>query len=417
MLALFIYWGWDTCLALTEETKDPKKTPGRAALLSTLLLLVTYVGITLAVMMYAGIGEEGTGLANPENADDVFYGLASQAMGPLGWFLIIAVAVSALSSSQTTILPTARGTFAMGIYKALPARFAKVSEKSQTPTFSTLLMGIISIAYFVGMSMVSNNLMQDSILSIGLAIALFYGIASFACIWYFRTSPVHLGTQLLLPFPLPAARRGVHGLGVRPVGHRHGGSGLRLRDHRRDRLHLRDRHRLAGPRARRNVRLVPVPRIQAVLPPGNHQQGLRDPGPRVTTRPSKWAPQALPRSGDAAGFQHRNTATRKATIVQILIIGAGGVGAAAARIAKRRDFFTSCLIADYDPTRPEKLIAELADPRFKAAQVDASDAAAVEALVRENGITHTLNAVDPRFVMPIFTGVTNAGATYLDMAM
>ena len=188
MLALFIYWGWDTCLALSEETKDPQKTPGRAALLSTLLLLVTYVGITIAVMMYAGIGEEGTGLANAENADDVFFGLASQAMGPLGWFLVIAVAISALSSSQTTILPTARGTFAMGIYKALPARFAKVSEKSQTPTFSTMLMGIISIAYFVGMSMVSNNLLQDSILSIGLAIALFYGIASFACIWFFRAT-------------------------------------------------------------------------------------------------------------------------------------------------------------------------------------------------------------------------------------
>lgn len=188
MLALFIYWGWDTCLALTEETKDPKKTPGRAALLSTVLLLVTYVGITLAVMMYAGVGSEGTGLANEEHADDVFLGLANMAMGPLGWFLVIAVAVSALSSSQTTILPTARGTFAMGIYKALPARFAKVSKKSQTPTFSTLLMGIISIAYFVGMSLVSNNVLQDSVLSIGLAIALFYGIASFACIWYFRTS-------------------------------------------------------------------------------------------------------------------------------------------------------------------------------------------------------------------------------------
>ncbi|GAA1885886.1 APC family permease [Paeniglutamicibacter psychrophenolicus] len=203
MLALFIYWGWDTCLALTEETKDPKKTPGRAALLSTVLLLITYVGITMAVMMYAGVGEEGVGLANPEHADDVFSGLASMAMGPLGWFLIISVAISALSSSQTTILPTARGTFAMGIYKALPARFAKVSEKSQTPTFSTLLMGIISIAYFAGMSLVSNNLMQDSILSIGLAITVFYGIASFACIWYFRDSLFTSRRNFLYRFLFP----------------------------------------------------------------------------------------------------------------------------------------------------------------------------------------------------------------------
>lgn len=103
--------------------------------------------------------------------------------------------------------------------------------------------------------------------------------------------------------------------------------------------------------------------------------------------------------------------------MQILIIGAGGVGSAAARIAKRRTFFTSCLVADYDPARPVALVAELDDNRFSAARVDASDASSVEALVREHHITHVLNAVDPRFVMPIFTGTANAGATYLDMAM
>ncbi|WP_424466638.1 APC family permease [Pseudoclavibacter helvolus] len=188
ILALFIYWGWDTCLALTEETKDPKRTPGRAAVLSTVLLLITYLGVTIVAMMYGGLGDTGTGLANEESADDVFSGLAALAMGPWGWFLVLAVAVSSLSSSQTTILPTARGTFAMGVYKALPARFAVVSEKSKTPTFSTLLMGIVAIVYYVGMSFVSNSVLQDSILSIGLAIAFFYGIASFACIWYFRSS-------------------------------------------------------------------------------------------------------------------------------------------------------------------------------------------------------------------------------------
>ncbi|ANJ28426.1 APC family permease [Agromyces aureus] len=186
LLALFIYWGWDTCLALTEETKDPRRTPGRAATLSTLVLLITYVGVTVVAMMYAGLGDTGTGLANEEHADDVFSGLAGMAMGPLGWFLVIAVAISALSSSQTTILPTARGTFAMGVYKALPARFAKVHHVSKTPTFSTTLIGVIAIIYYAGMNFVSTSVLADSVLSIGLAIAFFYGIASFACIWYFR---------------------------------------------------------------------------------------------------------------------------------------------------------------------------------------------------------------------------------------
>ncbi len=103
--------------------------------------------------------------------------------------------------------------------------------------------------------------------------------------------------------------------------------------------------------------------------------------------------------------------------MRILIVGAGGVGSAAARIAVRRSFFESLVIADYDPARPAALIAELEDGRLAAAQVDASSADSVAALIREHGVTHVLNAVDPRFVMPIFDGCFAAGATYLDMAM
>ncbi|MFG6504245.1 saccharopine dehydrogenase family protein [Microbacterium sp. P05] len=103
--------------------------------------------------------------------------------------------------------------------------------------------------------------------------------------------------------------------------------------------------------------------------------------------------------------------------MRILIIGAGGVGSAAARIAVRRDFFTALVLADYDPARPAVVVAELDDPRLAAAQIDASDAESVAALIRAHDITHVLNAVDPRFVMPIFEGCFAAGATYLDMAM
>jgi saccharopine dehydrogenase (NAD+, L-lysine-forming) len=103
--------------------------------------------------------------------------------------------------------------------------------------------------------------------------------------------------------------------------------------------------------------------------------------------------------------------------MRILIVGAGGVGSAAARIAARRDFFEHVVIADYDLSRPEALVAELADARFSAARIDASDAESVAALIHEHGVTHVLNAVDPRFVMPIFDGCAAADATYLDMAM
>jgi saccharopine dehydrogenase-like NADP-dependent oxidoreductase len=101
--------------------------------------------------------------------------------------------------------------------------------------------------------------------------------------------------------------------------------------------------------------------------------------------------------------------------VRILLVGAGGVGGAFASIIARRGFHDALVIADYDPVRAEKAAGE--DSRSTAAHVDASDAASVRRLVEENGITHVVNAVDPRFVMPVFEGAYAGGAAYLDMAM
>jgi saccharopine dehydrogenase (NAD+, L-lysine forming) len=101
--------------------------------------------------------------------------------------------------------------------------------------------------------------------------------------------------------------------------------------------------------------------------------------------------------------------------VRILLVGAGGVGSAFAAIAARRAFFEQVVVTDYDLARAERAAA--GDDRFVAAQLDASSADAVAALVREHRITHVMNAVDPRFVMPIFDGAHAGGADYLDMAM
>ncbi|MFL5643182.1 MAG: saccharopine dehydrogenase family protein [Chloroflexota bacterium] len=104
--------------------------------------------------------------------------------------------------------------------------------------------------------------------------------------------------------------------------------------------------------------------------------------------------------------------------MRILVVGAGGVGSAVVPIAVRRDFFELMVVADYDTSRAERAVARFpADDRLVAAHVDASRAEAVAALCREHAITHVLNAVDPRFVMPIFDGAFAAGADYLDMAM
>ncbi len=108
--------------------------------------------------------------------------------------------------------------------------------------------------------------------------------------------------------------------------------------------------------------------------------------------------------------------------MRVLMVGAGGVGDAAARIAAERSFFDEWVVADYDLTRADRTVASVierhpGEARFRAAQVDASDAVAVETLARQVGATHVFNAVDPRFVLPIFQGARAAGADYLDMAM
>ncbi|MET0704269.1 MAG: APC family permease, partial [Mycobacterium sp.] len=147
LIAIFIYWGWDTAVACNEESDDPGSTPGKAAVLSTFLLLGTYAIVTVASIAFAGVGETGAGLENPDNSDDVFSALGpalfgDSVIGHIGLLLLSAtILTSASASTQTTILPTARTTLSMGVYKALPTSFAKIHRTYLTPTVSTIVMG------------------------------------------------------------------------------------------------------------------------------------------------------------------------------------------------------------------------------------------------------------------------------------
>ena len=188
LLALFIYWGWDTCLAVNEETENPATTPGRGAIISAFVLVAIYVSVALLVMMYATVGTDGIGLGNEANQNDVFLAMKDVVLGPWGWLIVVAVLASVLSSTQTTILPTARGTLSMGVHGALPAKFGEVHPRNQTPGFSTQVMGAAAVAYYVLMSILSEDLLADSISSISLFIAFYYALTGFACVWYFRST-------------------------------------------------------------------------------------------------------------------------------------------------------------------------------------------------------------------------------------
>ena len=205
ILCIFIYWGWDTCLAVGEETRGSDKTPGRAAVITTLILLGTYVLVAYAVQAFAGFGEEDIGLNNEENVDDVLTTLGEPVAGSIAAaLLLLTVSVSALSSTQTTILPTARGTLAMAVYEAIPKRFAYVHPRYMTPAFGTVVMGLTALGFYLVLSFISQNALADSIASLGLAVAFYYGITAYACVWYFRRSLSSSARNLFMRGILPA---------------------------------------------------------------------------------------------------------------------------------------------------------------------------------------------------------------------
>lgn len=192
LAAVFIYWGWDTAVTVNEETTDSTRTPGRAAVISVVLLLVLYALVTTSAQAFAGVGSTGIGLGNRASAGDVLSGLGNAAFGSEGLgallakLLILMVLSSAVASTQTTILPMARTVFSMAAHKAVPSRFARLHRRFLTPTWSTISLGLASIGFFVLLTAISRNVLADSVESVGLAIAFYYGLTGFACVWYFR---------------------------------------------------------------------------------------------------------------------------------------------------------------------------------------------------------------------------------------
>ncbi|MFE3255422.1 APC family permease [Nocardia sp. NPDC059091] len=203
--SVFLYWGWDTALTLGEECKDPQRTPGRAGVLSILTVLGTYLLLAVSLMWYAGVGETGIGLGNPQTSDNVFGALAQPVLGGNGEILLyLAVLVSTIASLQATFLPAARAMLAMGTYRALPSRFASVHPRYQVPRFTTAVAAMVAGGFYALTALLSEHVLQDTIAALGIMICWYYGLTAFACVWYFRKRWFASGRDFLfkLLFPL-----------------------------------------------------------------------------------------------------------------------------------------------------------------------------------------------------------------------
>ena len=210
ILMLFIYWGWDTALSVNEETADKSRTPGRAGIISTVLLLITYAIVIVAVESFAGVGDKGVGLTNPAHQFDVLSVTGSAIFGTSGFgtvlsrLLILMVLSSAAASTQTTILPAARTSLSMAAYRALPQQFAKIDPRYLTPTVSTIVVGVVSVALYIPLNFISGgNPIADAVTAIGLYIAFYYGLTAFACAWYYRSTLASSARDLWMRGILP----------------------------------------------------------------------------------------------------------------------------------------------------------------------------------------------------------------------
>jgi amino acid transporter len=191
LLGVFIYWGWESAVNLTEEVENSATAPGRAGVWATVILLVTYLSVGFAVVAYAGPDYLAK---NADEEEFIFASLAHDVMGGWDWVVLLAVATSAVASTQTTIIPASRTGLSMARRHAVPAHFGHISPRFRTPDVSTWWVAAIAIAWYLIVNQISENALFDSLTALSLLIAFYYALTGVACAIYYRrrlTESVH----------------------------------------------------------------------------------------------------------------------------------------------------------------------------------------------------------------------------------
>ncbi|MCW2748751.1 MAG: Amino acid permease-associated region [Nocardioidaceae bacterium] len=183
LLGVFMYWGWESAVNLTEETEDSASAPGRAGIWSTIILLVTYVSVGFAVVAYAGPSFLSD---NADEEEYIFASLAHEVLGSWDWVVLFAVATSAIASTQTTIIPASRTALSMARRHALPKQFSHINPRFRTPDVSTWWVAGIAITWYVVVNIISENALFDSLTALSLLIAFYYSLTGIACAIYYR---------------------------------------------------------------------------------------------------------------------------------------------------------------------------------------------------------------------------------------
>jgi amino acid transporter len=181
--AALLYWGWDATVMLSEESEDRSVNPGRAAVLSTVVLMLFYVIGAVGVLAWAGPGRIA------EQPDDLLGLLGPEVLGDgLDRVLVLAVLTSCIAGGLFLPISGARVMLSMARRRALPAPLAEIHPRFRTPSVSTVVFTAASLAFFVIMTIVSDTLLSDSISALGPLVAGYYALTGLAGAYFFRHS-------------------------------------------------------------------------------------------------------------------------------------------------------------------------------------------------------------------------------------
>ncbi len=199
LIALFIFWGFDASLAMSEEIKGNSEQAGRSGVIAILITVVIYVVLATLALAYAGIDpKDPLSLTFSSNIDSSVTVLVTDVIGSHGakWAALI-IAISAFSATMSTIMPAARIVLAMASYRAIPIQFAKIDPTTCTPKLATWTIGSMTLVIYVILSLVSEAIIKDAIHSVSIAVCTYYTIASLSCANYFyHTALRHWRTTL-----------------------------------------------------------------------------------------------------------------------------------------------------------------------------------------------------------------------------
>ena len=209
--------GWESAVNLTEETTDSAIAPGKAAILSTVLLLVTYVSVAYAIVAYMGTD------FLTENADEeefIFGLVATEVLGAWDWILLSRSPPRRSRRRRRRSSPPRARRFD-GAAPALPHTFAHIHHRFRTPDVSTWWVAVIASVWYVVINLVSENALFDSLTALSLLIAFYYALTGIACAVYYRRHLTESIEQLLPDRRRPGRRRGAARLAARGVDPRH----------------------------------------------------------------------------------------------------------------------------------------------------------------------------------------------------